>query len=372
MAPPVSSAPPRPTPLPQRPKGRWFVGLLVLGVAAGVGYQAWDSFFRYRAYGTTTGRLIKVAPVWNGTLQSMAVREGERVRQGQVLLTLDNLEMRQRLAQLDDETRVAQASLEAEAAKLKWQSAFNLDQGYGATALYYQTYSEQLREEARLDDLRAQLKRVETLWTSRAVSREEFDHLRFATKGQEDRVARLKQMLAELKQRADQADSLLKDKQSLAKGLEDAGSEQLKPLVARLETWQSERRRIRERLDQGMITSPVSGLVVKLHNYPGEYCKEGEPLVSIIEDGSLEVVVYMPQGHTSNLKDGAALDVMVEPYPGVLPCVIRRVGDCFEAAPEQIKRHYRQGEKLLPVYLDPTPEAARWMALRVGSVVKVP
>ena len=43
-----------------------------------------------------------------------------------------------------------------------------------------------------------------------------------------------------------------------------------------------------------------------------------------------------------------------------------------EAAPDQIKRYYSAGQKLLPVFVQPSPETQRWMAFRVESVVKLP
>src|SRR5437764_1397469 len=121
-----------PTPLPKRPKGRWFIGLLLLTGCAYAGYHVWDGFFRYTAYGTVTGRLVQLSPPWDGELAFLSVREGDRVRQGEVLATLENHELRQKLDQTDDELRVAQATLEAEAARLKWMAAFQVDQSGNA------------------------------------------------------------------------------------------------------------------------------------------------------------------------------------------------------------------------------------------------
>jgi len=51
----------RPTPLPKRPKGRWFIGLLLLA-SCGYGlWQAYDSFLRYRSYGIVTGRVLQLS-----------------------------------------------------------------------------------------------------------------------------------------------------------------------------------------------------------------------------------------------------------------------------------------------------------------------
>lgn len=362
----------RPTPLPKRPKGRWFVGVVLLTLVGVAVYTVWNSYFRYQAYGTVIGHLIQVSPPWSGVLQYLHLQEGDTVRQGQVLLTVDNIELRQRHAQLGDELRVARANLEAEAAKLKWQAAFNLDQGHGALALYYEACGNLIQEQARLDDLRTQLRRAEILTPGRAISEQERLQIRFTTEGQVGKVARLKEAIAELKLRADQADRLLKKDSKLSTALDDTGSDQLKPLLVKMEALEAERARLQERLDQGQVRAPTNGLVVKIHHFAGEHCKADEPILSLLEEGSLEVLLYLPQKASTLLATGAEVSLIVDPYPEPLTATVIRLGDQYEPAPEHLKRHYREGQKLLTVRLQPQGEAARWMALRVGGVVKLP
>src|SRR6516165_106777 len=104
----------RPTPLPKRPKGRWFIAVLLLAVCSFAGYHLWQAFFRYQAYGTVTAHVIQVSPPWDGAVTLVYAREGQRVCQGELLATVENSELHQRHAQLGDDLRVAQANLEAE------------------------------------------------------------------------------------------------------------------------------------------------------------------------------------------------------------------------------------------------------------------
>src|SRR5262249_16979373 len=195
-------ASPHPTPLPKQPRGRWFVALLIL---VGVGYGThtiWQSYFRYQAYGVISGRVIEVSPPWDGALQYTHVHEGESVYQSQMLATLDNVELRQRLSQLADDLRVAQATLEAEVSKLKWQYIFNLDQGRGAVVNYIEAMASFLQEQARLEELQSGYERALTLANRRAMSAEELERFRFGFKGQKEKVAKLKEGLAALEKRA--------------------------------------------------------------------------------------------------------------------------------------------------------------------------
>ena len=66
------------------------------------------------------------------------------------------------------------------------------------------------------------------------------------------------------------------------------------------------------------------------------------------------------------------MNLQVEPHDSALPCVVSRLGDQMEPAPESIKRHYAEGQRLLPVLLKPKDESSSWAMLRVGSTVKLP
>lgn len=368
QVPPASA---RPTPLTPHPKGRWFIGLVLVGICVYVGYNVWNSFFRFQAYGTITGRTIDVAPPWDGVVRYLHVREGDAVRQGQLLVTADNFDLRQRYAQLGNELRVAQATLGAETAKLKWQAAFGIDENRGAFANYYESLGNLLRNQARLQELESDFRRAERLHSSRAISTEEYDRTRYAKQGQQDLVAKLQIAVGELKKRSDEADQLLKKNGDLNSGLERAGHEQLQPFLARLEAVQGELQMVRDKLTVGELRSPANGTVLKSHHAAGERCLPTEPLITIMEEGSLQVVLYMPQGATGSLKIGDGTNLVFDPYSETLRCRVTRLGDRFEPAPDQIKRHYTEGEKLLPVYLKPQDEMAHWLAFRAGGVVKL-
>jgi len=361
-----------PTPLPKRPKGRWFIGVILIVIAVGAVYSVWSSYFRYQAYGTIAGNLVQISPSWEGDITYLQAREGDSVRQGQLLFAVENTELKQRYAQLGDELRVAQAQLGAEAAKLKWQSAFGLDQSRGSMTSYYQTWGNLLKEQAKLGDLRCELRRAEILWESKAISKQELEQYQFTTKGQDDLVNKMTVELKELKQRAEQADSLLKKDAKWNLGLEQTGYEQLKPFISKIEALQAESGRVQERLNQGQVRAPVNGVVVKVVHYTGERCKAGEPVVVLLQEASLQVVLYMPQDASTILHPEQEVNLVLDPYREPLACQVERLGDQYEPAPEHLKRYYWEGQRLLPVHLQPNAEAQRWMALRIGGVVKLP
>ena len=362
----------RPTPLPKRPKGRWFIGLLLLASCGYGGWQAYDSFLRYRAYGVVTGRVLQLSPPWNGELTAFHVREGDTVRQGQPLLTMDNAEMRQRLSALGDELVSAQADLEAEAAKLKWQAAFHLDQSKSGNARYYEMWGAYLQEQKTLEKMGNELRTSEKLYDKRAISLMEVDRLQLDYIGQKLKLEKLEVALEEARKIAVLGKILLARVGDLGDSLAEDGQDQLKPKLAKIEALKAERSRLDQYLSKGRLLAPSNGLVVKLHRFAGEHAKTGDTLISFLEEGSLQVVLYVTQTGSGSFEIGNTLDMVLEPYPSRLRGKIIRLGDQLEAAPEQIKRYYSAGQRLLPVHVQPDPETQRWMAFRVESVIKVP
>ena len=371
---PIPTTSTGPTPLPKRPKGRWFFGLLLTAIVAFAGYQVWNTFFRYQAFGTVDGRVLQVSPTFDGVVQYVHVREGEQVRQGQTLFTIDSVELRQRHDQLSHELQIASATLESEAAKLRWQSSVTFNQSQRAVAEYYEAAGKLVREQATLEGVSADLERTRSLLQDKAVSYREFEQMEINLRGQKQTVEKLKESLVESKKRSDQTSVLVNkaDNSKEGEGISEAGSVQLKPHVAKIQAALAELTWLRTRLEQAQVPAPVNGVVVKLQRFAGEYCKAADILLSILEEGSLQTVLYMPQQASTTVKVGDEMDLVVEPYPETVRCKVIRLGDSYQTAPNNIDRQYAAKEKLLPIYLQPSSEASRWMALRVGEVVKLP
>src|SRR5262249_28977203 len=146
---------------------------------------------------------------------------------------------------------------------------------------YIEAMASFLQEQARLEELQSGYERALTLANRRAMSAEELERFRFGFKGQKEKVAKLKEGLAALEKRAQQAAPLLRDG-------EESGQDQLKPFLAKIEALHGERERVQDRLAKCNLRAPADGLVVKTHRLVGERCKPDQPVVSILEQGSLE------------------------------------------------------------------------------------
>jgi multidrug resistance efflux pump len=362
----------RPTPLPKRPKGRWVIGFMLLTACAYAGYQVWDGFFRYRAYGTVTGKIVEVSPPWDGDIAFLRVREGDQVRQGDVLVILESQELRHRLEQIDDESRLAQAMFEAEGARLKWLAAFQIDHAPSAVARLQEALATLDSEKSVMARLANDRATAATLLKHNAIARADYERLHIEHQGQCDKVARLEKALAEYKQRGELSSLLLAKDGDLSGSLATDGQEQLKHHLVRMVGLRAERERVDAKLARGKLTAPCTGVVIKVFHAVGERVRATEPIVAVLEEGSLRVVLYVPQASSQALAVGQDVDVFCDPYAQAVPCKVIRLADRFEVAPEHLKRHYAVGQHLLPVYAQPAPETARWLALRNGGTVKLP
>lgn len=351
------SAPPKPS---KRSRGRIVVSAGLVALCAYAAYLTWTSFFRYAAYGEVSGRVIEISAPWEGAVHAWQVQEGESVRQGDTLVTLDSLDLRQSLAKWGDELRLAQAELQAEVSRLRWRSNALADRGYDAGADYYEAWGNLLKEQAKLTELELEFERAAKLQGGTGITQAAFEQAELERDGQRAKVTRLTQAVAERKARVD-----------IARVAED-DADQLRPHEARIAAAQAEIARVEEKLATGRIRSPVDGLVVSRRTFAGEHAKAGETLVTVLERGSLEIVFYLRQSDAGRLSPGDTVQFEIEPYAEKTPGVVSRFEDELRPAPVCVKTRYRADERLLPVRVRPRDDSGRWLALRLGGVAKLP
>jgi membrane fusion protein (multidrug efflux system) len=349
-------------PLPKRSKGRFFVAVVFLAAISMPAYLLWTSYFLYQSYGVIQGRVINVSAPWDGVLLNWQVTEGEIVKQGQSLAEIANLEMRHSVEALLDDLKLTQAQLQAETARLKFEQHSREDTHKKAQAEYLQAFGELEAERALFEDLQKQLQRSERLVRSGNLSQQKYDRIYYQHVGQGRKIEKLQTAVQALKIRAE-----------LSVQREDQEhQQQIQPLLAKIETTQSEINRLREKIRQGRLIAPVSGRITRRLILTGESVQISEPIVEILEDNSTEAVLYVPQQHANRFKVGQLLAVELEPYEHHVRCEVIRLDQQLESPPTHIERYYRVNEVLLPVHLKPLPEYEQCMSFRVNGLIKLP
>ena len=95
-------------------------------------------------------------------------------------------------------------------------------------------------------------------------------------------------------------------------------------------------------------------------------------MLALLEEGSVEVALYIPQTAAKTLALGDVLQVQVRPRAVRISCKVVRIGQRFQPAPKSIERRYFSNEHLLPVFLRPEMPSHAPCDLCLGAVVDVP
>lgn len=348
----------RPTPMPKRPKGRLLVGLFLVLICGAGATTVWNSVFRYQAYGAVKGRIVELSAPWGGVLETVHVREGEVVLQGQLLATLVNPELDRRIAAKTDELRIAQAKLDSRISQLRYQA----EQRAAEVARMFTEYK-RLR-----GDLRAEQERLVGIVADREQAAVMVEQDLVTQKTLQDLRVKERASRAKIEELADAATALEVDLRKQAPDFHD----QLQPDIAAIEATQNEINRLRATSGLGEIRTPVNGRVINVQRFTGEYSDPEFPIFELVVDGSIEAVLYVSQKHSAAFSIGQTVELDIPPEPEPAKCVVVRIADRYEPVPKNIELHYRREEKLLPVYLRPVQVTGQTATLRLGSEVRLP
>jgi len=200
-------------------------------------------------------RNISIGSHVSGIVTRVFVKVGSKVRPGDPLFALDD---RRQQAEL----KVREAALrEAETRLRRLQEAPRKEELPPA-------YAKVKEAEANLEDLRTQLKLVESIKDKRAVSTEEVNKRRYALEAGEARLARAR------------ADLQLLEAGSWKEDIEVA-----KVDVAKTK---SEIEAARVAIDLLTVHAPIPGEILQLNIRPGEYAQSGAPAQPLLLLGNLE------------------------------------------------------------------------------------
>lgn len=352
-----------PTPLPKRPKGRFFVGGFLLSLLLGFGYVVWSAFFSVAAHGIVEGRKLEIAPLQASVIRTIHVRDGGYVRQGDPLITVESVERDEssQVADAEEDLRNAIYDLEVEIARLRVNASLKENGTTRAKADYFQMWGEYLKEQIKLDGLIDKFRRSQQLNKRNSLGSAELRTTEFDVKGQREKVLKLGLAVEEMKANAEQA----KVKIDL--------SELVQAHFSRIENFRqklSERKTVSDPMT--VIRAPVSGKVIRIERFTGERIAAGEKILDLVEDGSRAPILYLKQSQTSEIKVGQTIQISIEPDSRLIQCEVEEIGDEYVEIPDGLKRKITEKEHVIPVRLRPCdPEMARDL-LRLGATIEFP
>jgi HlyD family secretion protein len=217
-----------------------------------------------------------------GRIDSILVREGQRVTEGQRLAVLDRRELVARQG-------AAEAALAAQRARLA-----ELERGFRPEEIA-QARAALRGADQRVSDAERDRSRARNLFEGGAISRQALDREETAlllAEAEQDRV-REQLRLLEAGPRAEQVAAQRAAVEQAAAALEQAAT-----LLAYAE-----------------VRAPFPGLVVRRHREPGEIVALGLPVVSVSNPDDRWVRIYLPLEAAGRARLGQRAEIVMDSYP---------------------------------------------------------
>lgn len=311
--------------------------LLALGgivLKGALGYWGYEHFYGSHFVTTdnayTAAETAQVTPAVNGIVREVRVVDTQSVKQGDIVVVLDDIDARLALAEAEAELGRAVRRVRGYAANDQ-----SLAAQVGARASDEKRAAAQVAIAiADLDRAQVDLDRREALAASGSVSGDELTRARNAF---ETARANLSAAYAQAAQARANREAAVGSRKANAVLITDA-SEQTNPEVALA---RSRRDQARVNLERTVIRAPVDGVVARRSVQVGQLIQAGTTLLSIVPLASVHVDANFKEGQLDTVRIGQPVEVSSDlygdkvKYHGVVAGLSGGTGSTFATIPAQ-------------------------------------
>ncbi len=289
-----------------------------------------------RVVGYVEGEYVRLGPIDTARIETVSVRRGERVAPGALLAELQADDARNSVA--ESEARLVQA--QAQLANLlsgKRPEEIAVIEAIAASA------KAQERESERA------LERRQDLFRRGVSTQADLDQAQTA---RDVAVARVRETAA-----------------NLAVARLAAREEEIRAARNQVEQAQAALDQAKWRLGQRRLTAPAAGIVTDLVRHPGELAGPSAPALTILPDGAVKLMLYVPEALLFGTTVGTRLDVRCSGCLEGLSATVSYVSQEPEFTPPVI---YSAETRQKLVYLvEARPEGGPATRLQPGQIVDV-
>jgi multidrug resistance efflux pump len=308
--------------------------LVLLGMALAVGgaFLPWE----LKVSGDFTilpNKKVAVNPEIEGTLKSIKVDEGDRVKSGDVLAEIQNLELQNSLEETKGELAAKSADLallmagsrpeEIERARRQVETKRAELLGVSRVQQERAVLQEAVeRKQAELDNALKNYERSRKLLDDGLIARNEVerDQTTYAVRLKE--LSEARGQLRVLDERIDRTrdikgKELAQSQSELQILLAGSRKEAIRAVEAEVGKLQEKLKILTRQVDQLTIRSPMDGVVATpyLRNRIGEYLREGSVLCEIVSAGNVIVDMPVPEKEIADVHPGYPIVMKVRGYP---------------------------------------------------------
>lgn len=281
----------------------WIITILALLLAA-VAIYIWQ-YNQNRSvatdYAKVTGDTVDISPKITGRLEQLLVKEGDTVKTGQLLASLDNRQYKLALEQA--KANLAQAQSNQRKLPMDRASAQAACDKAQQTALSAQSQVES--SQISVDDCRRVLDKYKTMFAAGAISQEALD------KSQSDydkALAALEMNQANLAA-AQASVTDAEAKRDIVTSTSGTSYE------AQVKLAQAAYDLALLNYQNSFIKAPVSGKVVRITEKAGENISVGQTVLTLCDLDKTWVVANINEGKIGRVKPGQMVEVRIDAYP---------------------------------------------------------
>ncbi len=355
---------------PGAKRKKLFAGLAAVIVVVGAGYGAYYALVGSHHVETDNAYVgadtAQVTPLVGGPVRSVAVHETQVVRQGDVLVTLD-----------DSDARIALASAQADLSRAERRVRGYLATDQSLAAQIAARDADQTRAAANLTSAQADLERArvdldrrKALAATGAVSGDELTRAQNAYANAQAAFASAKASQVQAQaNRAAAAGSLAANAVLTAGASVDANPE-VAAARAKVEQAQLD-------LSRTVIRAPIDGVVAKRNVQIGQRVAAGSPVMQVVPIGAAYVDANFKEGQLRKVKIGQPVELEADlyggsvKYHGKVAGLSGGTGAAFALIPAQnATGNWIKVVQRLPVRVAIDPADLKAHPLRVGLSMK--
>lgn len=232
------------------------------------------------------------------------VEEGDRVKKGQVLATLQSSILKAQLEREKARALAASASLAKSIQPNRPEDLTALKAAYAqAQAAVAQEEANLVRAKANMQEAAENARRYRWLVAQGAVSAQEADARETQSKVAAADVRNMEERVKASRFSAEQS------QQRLSMGLTGGRSEDIAIAKAQKLEIEATIKQLQSQIDQTVIKAPCDGIVMKRHVHLGEIALNNKTMFEIVRDGRLELKAQVPEKDLLYVKEGQPVEM---------------------------------------------------------------
>lgn len=287
------------------------------------------------ASGQVEGTEVLVSARIGGTLETVAVAEGQRVAKGDLIARLSAREISARVDQARSQVKVLQSQVEEIDAQVRGLEPAGrrarLETGLARDVTSHELHrAGEAAERARAEIAAAEAQyrrdaqaydRYQKLLAQGFVSESYFDDIRARRTASEARVkaaqrAEQEAVAAEQQARAGGAAVAIKEQEIARLGAERERLEAARrSVLSQIEVAGARVTEAEAALADTRIAAPIDGTIIRKLAQTGELAAPGRPIALLVDMDALKVRVYVPERELAKIRLGSPAEILTDAFP---------------------------------------------------------